>query len=294
MLGTVSSLNVINESQSSETEACDDDCGCEDDQKDRTVKGSMKYAFINFLDDISVHFLIGLIISGVIAYALPEGFFDQSVLSSGILGMLLLILVGVPMYVCATASIPIAVTLMMKGFSPGIAFVFLAVGPATNAASFTVIMNAIGKKTAVIYVLVISVMAILFGYLLDFLFVMLDIEPGAFIKHIHTHDIIFTDDIKLILGIFFFILLAASFYRKLPKFGRKTEDEKIPEDGSRIEVAGMTCNHCVETVRKTIANVPGVEKVNVSLKDNSAVIIGNYDLNAIENSINSAGYKVIK
>lgn len=135
------------------TDGIDDDgCGLpEIDHKKLTIKQKartmFRYSFVEFLDDISGQFFVGLIISGLIAYFIPAEFFANTSISNGLPGMLLMILIGIPMYVCATASIPIAVTLMMKGFSPGVAFAFLAAGPATNAASLSILIKALGKKT---------------------------------------------------------------------------------------------------------------------------------------------------
>src|SRR3989339_557649 len=91
------------------------------------------------------------------------------------------------MYVCATASIPIAVTLMMKGLSPGVAFVFLVTGPATNAASLAIIINTLGKKVAVTYLAVIGISSIAFGYLLNFFFAVLKIDSAAYINSLHMN-----------------------------------------------------------------------------------------------------------
>ncbi len=278
-------------------DSCDDDC-CEPDMsqqkslKDK-VQASGKYAFVNFLDDISVHFLIGLAISGVIAFFIPEGFFTNSAFSDGILGMLLMIVIGAPMYVCATASIPIAVTLLLKGFSPGLAFVYLAVGPATNAASFTVIMNALGKKTAFMYLGIIAVSAIAFGYLLDFIFSYFNMDPVALVKHTTGHAMLINKEFQLVLGSIFFILLMMSLFRKIKGKFFKEEETMAEQDRQKIEIEGMSCSHCVETVRSAITKVPGVEKADVKLNENAAYVEGDYDISQVKKEIDSVGYKVL-
>lgn len=125
------------------------------------------FAFGEFLDRIAKNFVIGLLVAALLATVIPEDFFN--VIQHPLLSMLIVLLVGIPMYVCSTASIPIAVSLMMKGLSPGAAFVFLFTGPATNVASLAVLMKVFDKKTMLIYISTLCVCAISFGLLLDYI-----------------------------------------------------------------------------------------------------------------------------
>ncbi|MFN3270763.1 MAG: permease, partial [Candidatus Kapaibacteriota bacterium] len=147
------------------------------------AKKSLRYAFVEFVDDISTQFLVGLIIAGAIAYFVPDDFFASYLGNNKALGLLAIILFAIPMYVCATASIPIAVSLMMKGFSPGIAYVFLVAGPVTNAASIVILAKVLGKKLIIIYILTVIILAILFGLLLDWIFIITGINPHTQMSH---------------------------------------------------------------------------------------------------------------
>lgn len=258
------------------------------------LKKMAKYAFVEFLDDISVQFLIGLVIAGLISYFIPDDFFRDSTINSGFLGMLLMILISAPMYVCATASIPIAVSLLMKGFSPGVAFVFLAVGPATNAASFAIILKVLGKKLALAYLFSIIISAIIFGYILDFIFNYFKIDQTLILSHIHHHNEDSVNILFLTLSIIFFILLIASYYRKISeKFINKKEF--VMDKSDRIlKIEGMTCNHCVMNVEKAIKSVNGVEKVEISLNEKIAKINGDFDIEEVKKNIESVGYRVVK
>jgi len=113
--------------------------------------------------------MVGLIISGVIAAFVPDDYF-AGIFGTGLVGMLIVMAVSMPLYVCATGSVPVAAALMMKGVSPGAALVFLMTGPATNAATLAIIWNVLGKKTAVIYLLTLAVCALTCGLLLDYFF----------------------------------------------------------------------------------------------------------------------------
>ena len=99
------------------------------------VRHFLTFAYRESVDDIAVHFIVGLAVAALISLIIPDNFFAETVFGSGILSMLLMVAIGIPMYVCSTSSIPIAVALILKGISPGAAYVFLVAGPATKNAN---------------------------------------------------------------------------------------------------------------------------------------------------------------
>ena len=252
----------------------------------------VEYPFIEFLDDISSQFIVGLFIAGIITYAIPEDFFSGSIISSGFAGMLVLILISIPMYVCATASIPIAVSLMLKGFSPGVAFVFLAAGPATNAASLSVIAKVLGKKTTTVYVAMIAVLSMLFGLMLDWIFMLMAVDPLTQITTVGTHRMEHFSPFQWVISGIFFILLLMSVYRKFiqPKIQGKVI---MANEKRKINIEGMTCNHCVMNVRKAIESTPGVAAVDVSLPENAAFVEGDFDFVTLKKNVEEMGYKIV-
>lgn len=129
-------------------------------------KGIFTYAFGELLQDVGKWLILGVIIGGAITYFMPEAFIERY-LGSGWIAILLMLAMGIPMYVCATGSIPIAAALMLKGLNPGAAFVFLLAGPATNTVTITVVAKYIGKKAVAVYLFSIALMAVLLGILLD-------------------------------------------------------------------------------------------------------------------------------
>ena len=131
------------------------------------IFGMLKYALYEFPDDITVNLIVGFVVAGLISFFMPNNLFYRY-LHNDFLSMLVMIIIGAPLYICATASIPIAAMLMFKGASAGAAFVFLTVGPATNAAAILLIAHALGKKIAGIYLLTIIIMSILAGSILNF------------------------------------------------------------------------------------------------------------------------------
>lgn len=273
---------------------CNDD-SCNDQQIDKSQKNIFQkffhYSFVEFLDDISIQFVLGLIIAGSIAYFIPTDLIENSSFSSGLLGMILMIIVGIPMYICATASIPIAVTLMLKGFSPGVAFVFLAVGPATNAASLTIILKVLGKKITALYVLVISIIAIIAGLILDKIFEIFPVNQSQILHHIHEHGGLINQQLQWILATIFAILLVASLYRKFILSKIKSKEKHM--DSTTVKIGGMTCNHCVMNVKKAISSVEGVNDVEVNLEQGEAYIKGDFDIKKIEKAVTEIGYEFI-
>jgi hypothetical protein len=125
-----------------------------------------KYAAIDLLTDIAGWFLLGLLIAALITYFMPNDLISRY-LGGGILPMLLMLLLGTPLYMCATASTPIAAALVLKGLSPGAALVFLLAGPATNATTISVVGGILGRRVLVLYLGAIAVCSILMGLTVD-------------------------------------------------------------------------------------------------------------------------------
>ena len=137
--------------------------------------GGLKYGFITLPRDIGKAMLLGLVVAALISALVPEGFFAEK-LGTGILPMLVMMLLGIPVYVCATASVPVAAALIAKGITPGAALVFLMTGPATNAATFITIWKILGRRTALVYLATVAGCALAGGILLDYIAAGVNIE----------------------------------------------------------------------------------------------------------------------
>jgi uncharacterized protein len=133
------------------------------------ITSGLSFAFGDMLADIGPSLLLGIIIAGGIAYFVPAGFIERN-LGAGIKPMLVMLIIGIPLYVCATASTPIVAALALKGLSPGAALVFLLSGPATNTATILVIARLMGKRVAAVYVLAIALVSLLMGIAVNALY----------------------------------------------------------------------------------------------------------------------------
>ncbi|MDK2911067.1 MAG: uncharacterized protein PWR29_24 [Methanolobus sp.] len=142
------------------------------------LKEGVRYAFVELLGDISRWLVLGIVLAGMISYAVPYELVS-SYLGGGITSMLFMLVVGIPLYICATASTPLAAALIAKGMSPGTAFVFLLAGPATNAATLTMVTRFLGKRSAALYLGMIAICSLGFGLLLDLIYFRLGIEASS-------------------------------------------------------------------------------------------------------------------
>ncbi len=127
------------------------------------------YAFVTLLQDIAKPFLIGIVIAAFISTLVPHSL-PSFLENSQMLSYFVIIALSLPVYVCATASIPIAISLLIAGFSPGAAFIFLTVGPASNMVTILVVKKLLGLKSLIIYLSSIFIGSLIFGYFLDFFF----------------------------------------------------------------------------------------------------------------------------
>jgi uncharacterized membrane protein YraQ (UPF0718 family) len=144
------------------------------------IKAGISYAFGDLWEDIAKWFLFGLLLAGFITVLIPDDIFSRY-LGSGLPAMLLMLAVGIPLYICATASTPIAAALILKGVSPGAALVFLLAGPATNMASLTVITGILGKRATAIYLATIAISCVVFGLIVDQVYASLGFKAQAMV-----------------------------------------------------------------------------------------------------------------
>ncbi len=144
---------------------------------------AMRYAFVTLLGDIAKPLFWGLVIGALITVAIPENL-AEVLKNNAWLSYLIVIAIAIPMYVCATASLPIAAGLMLSGVSAGAAFVFLSAGPATNTVTIGVVKKMLGTKSLFIYLGSITAGSILFGLGLDYIFDISAINPASLI-HLH-------------------------------------------------------------------------------------------------------------
>jgi hypothetical protein len=188
-------------------DGCCDGINCDPHQHRRhhslveKLAAGLGYAFGDLWHDMAAWFLAGLLLAGIITVFIPDELFSNH-LGSGVPAMLLMLAVGVPLYICATASTPIAAALLLKGVSPGAALVFLLVGPATNMASLTVLMGTLGKRSTAVYLAAIALCAVLIGLAVDEMYAFFGLSARAALGHAEEaipHGLALAGSIVLIL-----------------------------------------------------------------------------------------------
>ncbi len=257
---------------------------------------ALRYAFVEMMQDIGRWLMVGLIVAGLITVFVPSSFFalfaDNSLLS-----MLIVLAFAIPMYLCATGSIPIAVALMMKGLSPGTALVLLMAGPAVNAASILVISKVMGRRTMLLYLISIIAGAMGFGLCIDHLLPReWFITPLA---HLHNCDH-GTPYFNIACTVLLVALLIHAFVLKY-RHGHscscghdhgESACGTAETDTLVLTIKGMSCNHCKANVEKAIRGIEGVQEVEVDLASGRAVIRGITDRDAVEKAVGSIGFSL--
>ena len=252
---------------------------------------AFRYGFVTLPSDINRTLIIGLGIAGLIATIVPNDFFSDT-LGPGLGSMIVMMLLGIPVYVCATASVPIAAALILKGVSPGAAFVFLLTGPATNAATISTIWKIMGKIPVIVYVSTVAVSAIISGLMIDSFFPAYSLPGSATVMEMNTPLW------QHLSGILLLIMMAnAAWGKKLWSKSSPDSINKVELNGMKksILIEGMNCTHCSNAVQQAISEMSGVEAVTVNLNPGEAIIQGkNVDELEIEKTIEQLGYKIKK
>lgn len=264
----------------------DGSCGTEAKQTDNrhSLVRAADYAFVELLQDIAKWLIIGFLAAALISVALPDDFFSKFQ-GLGFLEILVILAASVPIYICATGSIPVAAVLLMKGVSPGAALVFLMAGPATNVATMTVLGKTMGKKSLIAYMTTIIGGAILFGMLINWLI------PADFIlsKVVHVHGdhqmlptwLMWASAVLLIGSIVGGYFL--SIYKK------KTRMDKT--EGITVNVSGMTCSHCEANVKRNLEAISGITSVVADNRTDTVKITGQkINIEKVKNTVNELGY----
>jgi len=202
--------------------------------------------------------------------------------------MLAMLIVGIPLYVCATGSIPIAASLMIKGLSPGASLVFLMAGPATNAVTITVMAKNLGKRIVAIYVLSIALSALFMGWLLNLFW--------SYFSRVHQEILVGKSGVlspwlRISGAVVLFSLILLNF---LPRLKLK-KGLKVMHRKETMRVEGMVCQHCVTAITSALGSLQGVNDVWVSLKEKRVEVDyddNKVDLGKIKEAILAKGYEV--
>lgn len=171
-----SSCGCDSEHEEKEEESCcGASCGCSSEHKKGfSLKAVFKYAYVTLFEDMVKSLSIGLILGALFTTFVPKEY-SSILFENEILTYFVILIVAIPLYTCATASLPLAAAFMLQGMSAGAAFIFLTAGPATSAVTMSVIYKMLGKQSLIIYVSTIALLSLVFGFMFDSLFGTLEV-----------------------------------------------------------------------------------------------------------------------
>jgi len=294
--------NGIEPEPSTADSSCAIDGCCDDDKGHRhSFADAMRYGFVTLPKDIGKALMIGVVLSGIISALIAPDTLRAS-LGGGLVPMLAAMAIGIPLYVCATASTPIAASLMVAGLSPGAALVFLITGPATNSAAITTLLKVLGRRSTVLYLITVAVGALATGLVVDGIVAsgiiplssLVETAAGGAAGHVHDHGGGIGWWIGQISAVVLLLVMARALWWRPGTAASEGEDVMSGQkDVVELEVKGMSCTHCVQSITRALSGCTGVEKVDVVLEKGSARIVGQGLVRKeLEHAVASLGFEV--
>lgn len=254
----------------------------------RTFKAAMVYGFRVIPSEIAKWLLVGVAVGGAISALVPADFATRY-LGSPFLNYVAILLISIPLYVCATGSIPIAASLIAKGIMPGAALAFLIAGPATNTVTISFIYKRMGAKIAAIYIFSIAAVSIATGILFDWVWQTMDLNVGLMTgdghDHMSRHPLMFLSAILLTIV---FITGKFDVSKILSKF--KTKGETMAPNTLKIRVPDMTCQHCKMKIDNTLQRIPGITSIYIDLAAREVEVQTELDRQVVLDKIKAEGY----
>ncbi|MBU1086141.1 MAG: permease [Candidatus Omnitrophica bacterium] len=240
-------------------------------------KEFLKYSFYEIPQDIGQALIIGIAIGAAISAFIPQSFFERFFFFP--VDFLVALLIGIPLYVCSTGSIPVAVSLIQKGFSPGAGLVFLIAGPATNAVTLSFVRAKMGKVSFYLYLFNIIIVAALLGLLFNFL----TASGGIDTQLLSGAGQMLSMNIRVAAGGILFLLVANGLIRqKTCKINRKPDIVVLVPD--------IHCKQCAMTIKSALHKLEGINGIIIDTQYKTVNIFGQPDKQKVIAIIKEAGY----
>ena len=260
-------------------------CKCPPRSIARSIVAVLRYGFIDMVRSTGKWLVVGLAVAALITAAVPSSFFERFA-QWPLLSMLLVLVVSVPMYLCATGSIPIAAALILKGLSPGAGLVMLMAGPACSFASIMVMSRVLGRRALIIYLASIMAGSIACGLAIDYLLPrewFTQIVQAEACCHLSS-----TPVWRLISSIVLLGLIANALVTSIIN---KYKVKSIMDNQTIYHVGGMSCNHCKKNVESGLMKLDGVEAVEANVERGEVVLTGIVDEEQVRQAVEALGYE---
>lgn len=217
------------------------------------------YSFNGLFKDIYGWLVFGILVSALITTFLEPGQLSQYTILEGPLGLLAALAIGIPLYVCSVASVPIAAGLIYAGFPVGSALVFLMAGPATNAATMGAVRKTLGTRVFLVYILTVTIISLAAGGILN----SLNVSVSRAYHAGHGMDSI-TGSLSIAAGVLLIAGTAWFAFREFLQLKLKSSRKGNTDDTVKLNVDGMSCSKCEMTVSKALKEMPGILDVSAS------------------------------
>lgn len=252
---------------------------------------ALRYAYIEMMEDIGKWLVVGLVVAGLITALVPDAWFEVFK-DNSLLSMLLVLCIAIPMYICATGSIPIAVALMMKGLTPGAGLVLLMAGPACNVASMLVVGRVLGRRTLITYLACIILGAVGFGLMIDHL-----LPREWFMQGMIANHGCCTEEHSSWLGIacsiLLLLMLANALIHSHLHGHHHSHDIPVSTTALTFRIEGMNCSHCCANAQRALEGVEGVTSVSVDLASATAQVEGTASREVLAEALAAIGFRMV-
>ena len=258
----------------------DDSAAAPSFDRPRDLKEAVAHA-LDVLRSIWRWIVFGVVASAAIETLVPDGFFTSLADRGTLLPMLASLAVSLPLYVCATASVPIAASLVAGGLPGGAALVFLMAGPATNVATIGAIHRALGRRALTVYLSTIIGGSLLSGWLFDSVLA----ADAVVASHVHGEQRWWAvASVVALLGAIGWFAVE-DLRRFATRFGGLSTGQQL-----EVAVVGMTCNNCVSRLEKALRALDGVTGATVILEPGRAIVSGSIAEAAVLAAVEAEGF----
>jgi uncharacterized membrane protein YraQ (UPF0718 family)/copper chaperone CopZ len=257
----------------------------DDGERERGLGPVLRYALFDLLAAIDLWILAGVAAAALITTLIPTDYLTGQAWTQGLGGMLLVLAISIPLYVCTTGSVPIAASLIAAGMPAGTALVFLMAGPATNVATLGAVYRALGARVLAIYLGTVVAVSILLGLFFDS--VLSGVTPTQ-ASHLHGVDWIGTLSAVLVTALLLYLL-----WRRVARVLalRRTQTGRAAD--LTLKVEGMSCQHCVASVKKSLEGLEAVDEATPNLTSGLIRVRGDHlDVSALVQAVEHAGFRV--
>ena len=285
----------------------------ENDSFSLRIKEMFRYGFVEMVSNVSRWLCIGIALGALISVFVPDDFF-MALRDIPLLCMLCVLLLAMPMYTCATGSIPLALTLIEKGITPGAALVLLMAGPATSLANMLVVLKAFGKRTLFAYLFSIAAGALFFGFIVDVFFMDTFLSAMSYgnssipdgLGIIGTHGAISPAHVvssTILAFLMVYSWVRPSFLRKGGSaHGKPRGADVVLREGDCLMqkkmskvylVHGMSCSHCKACIEKSVRSLDGVDFAIADVKNKELLVEGRLDDSMVKKAVEDAGFEFL-